>query len=63
MGKFTEKLKSVLMHHELSEIPAKQIDRWEDEGGFVPPRTRKPRRRYSRRKRTGDKPVEGSNGV
>ena len=63
MGKFTEKLKSVLMHHELSDIPAKQIDRWEDEGGFAPPPTRKPRRRFTRRKRTGDKPDEGSNGV
>jgi len=27
MGKFTEKLKSVLMHHELSDIPAKHVDR------------------------------------
>ncbi|OMC19851.1 hypothetical protein A5736_12950 [Mycobacterium sp. SP-6446] len=51
MGKFTEKLKSVLMHHELSDIPAKQIHRWEDEGGFIPPE-RKPRRAFTRRSRT-----------
>ncbi|MGH3559730.1 MAG: hypothetical protein ACRDTK_19915 [Mycobacterium sp.] len=62
MGKFTEKVKSVLMHHELSDVPAKQIDRWEDEGGFVPP-TPKPPRRYIRRSRRGDKPVDGSNAV
>jgi hypothetical protein len=37
MDKFTEKLNSVLMHHELSDIPAKQIHRWEGEGGFIPP--------------------------
>jgi anti-anti-sigma factor len=37
MGKSTEKLNSVLMHHELSDIPAKQIHRWEGEGGFIPP--------------------------
>lgn len=37
MGKFTDRRKSVLMHHELSDIPAKQVDRWEDEGGFVAP--------------------------
>jgi hypothetical protein len=37
MDKSTEKLNSVLMHHELSDIPAKQIHRWEGEGGFIPP--------------------------
>jgi hypothetical protein len=61
VGKFTEKLKSVLMHHELSDIPAKQVDRWEDEGGFVPPPTRKLRQKFTRRKPTGDKPVEDGN--
>lgn len=58
MGKFTEKLKSVLMHHELSDIPAKQVHRWEDEGGYVPPAT-EARRRYGRRRRKNDKPADG----
>ncbi len=39
MDKFTATLKSELMHHELSDIPAKQIHRWEGEGGFIPPST------------------------
>ena len=62
MGKLTEKLKSVLMHHDLSDIPAKQIHRWEGEGGAVPP-TPEPPRRDTRRSRTGDKPVDGGNAV
>jgi len=62
MGKLTDKLKSVLMHHQLSDIPAKQVDRWEDEGGFVPP-TLKPPGRYTRRRRPSDKPVDGGNAV
>jgi hypothetical protein len=28
---------SLPTHHELSDIPAKQIHRWEGEGGFIPP--------------------------
>lgn len=39
MDTFNETLKSVLMHHELSDVPAKQIHRWEGEGGFIPPST------------------------
>lgn len=35
--KSAEALKPALMHHELSTIPAKQIHRWEEEGGFTPP--------------------------
>ena len=35
----------MLMHHELLDIPAKQIDRWEGEGGFVPTEP-KPRGRF-----------------
>lgn len=62
MGKFTEKLKSVLMHHELSDIPAKQIHRWEGEGGFVPPE-HKPRRKFTRRGRTSDKSVSAGKAV
>jgi anti-anti-sigma factor len=62
MGIFTEKLKSVLMHHELSDIPAKQIHRWEGEGGFIPPE-HKPRRRFARRSRTSDKSVNGDKVV
>jgi hypothetical protein len=58
MGKFTEKLKSVIMHHRLSDIPAKQVHRWEGEGGAVA--AERPRR-DTRRSRTGDKPVDGSN--
>lgn len=62
MSKFTEKLKSVLMHHELSDIPAKQIHRWEDDGGAIPS-TRKPFRRLIHRRRPGDKPVDRDNAV
>lgn len=62
MGKFTEKLKSVLMHHELSDIPAKQIHRWEDEGGALSRLPKRPRR-FTRRSRSGDKPVNGGNAV
>ena len=53
MGKFSEKLKSVLMHDDLSDIPAKQIHRWEDEGGAIPPTPKRPRR-YIRRRRPGN---------
>lgn len=61
MGKFTEKLKSVLTHHDPSDVPDKQIHRWEGEGGAV--YTPKPRRRFTRRSRTGDKPVDGGNAA
>ena len=42
-----------LVHHELSDIPAKQIHRWEGEGGFIPPE-HNPRQRFTRRRRTSD---------
>jgi hypothetical protein len=48
--------------HELSDIPAKQIHRWEGEGGFIPPE-RKPRRKFTRRRRGGEKPVGGGNAM
>jgi transcription elongation GreA/GreB family factor len=60
MGKFTEKLKSVLMHHELSDIPAKHVDRWEDEGGFVAPRVSR-LEGTSDVAGTRDKPIGGDN--
>lgn len=62
MGKFSEKLKSVLMHDDLSDIPAKQIHRWEDEGGAIAPSPKRPRR-YIRRRRPGKKPVDGGTAV
>ena len=62
MGKFSEKLKSVLMHDDLSDIPAKQIHRWENEGGAIPPTPKRPRR-YIRRRRPGNKPVYGGTAV
>lgn len=31
-----------LTHQEFSQVPAKQIHRWEDEGGFIPPETLRP---------------------
>ena len=62
MGKFSEKLKSVLMHDDLSDIPAKQIHRWEDEGGAIPPRPKRARR-YIRRRRPGQKPVDGGTAL
>jgi hypothetical protein len=58
MGKYTEKLKSALMHHESPDVPAKQIHRWEGEGGAVPLEPEPPRR-YRRRSRKGRKPVDG----
>lgn len=51
-----EKPEPVLMHHELSDIPAKQIFRWEDEGGFAPPPSPEVRQRLTRGNRGGDNP-------
>lgn len=31
-----------LMQQEFSQVPAKQIHRWEGEGGFIPPETLHP---------------------
>ena len=53
MGKFTERLKSVLRHDDWSEVPDKQISRWEGEGGLVLPAS-KWRKRATRRSRTQD---------
>lgn len=62
MGKFTQKLNSVLMHYELSDIPAKQIHRWEDEGGATSPTPKRPRR-YIRRRRPDNEPVDGGTAL
>ncbi|MGE2815871.1 hypothetical protein ACQI5H_12085 [Mycobacterium heidelbergense] len=45
---------AVLMHHELSDIPAKQIHRWEGEGGFIPPE-HDTRGSFTRRSRIRDR--------
>lgn len=37
MGKFTEKLKSVITQRNSPKVPDKQMSRWEGEGGAVPP--------------------------
>lgn len=61
MGKFTEKLKSVLTQQDPSEVPDKQLHRWEGEGGAV--YTPKPLRRFTRRRPKGEKPVDGGKVV
>lgn len=47
MSKLTDNVKSVLVRHDCSHVPDKQIHRWEGEGGavFVP----KPRRQFEER--------------
>lgn len=57
MGKFSQKLKSMLMHDDLSDIPGKQIHRWENEGGAIQPTPKQPRRYIRRRVRGHDRPA------
>ncbi|SEB37945.1 hypothetical protein SAMN04489806_0305 [Paramicrobacterium humi] len=37
MGTFTERLKAAFTRPKRRHVPAKQIDRWEGEGGALPP--------------------------